>query len=99
MDLNRKSALIPLKLLILQSAKLAKGATLSYIVSLRSEVEPLPLWLTIRAFHPIVAVIALSLNRVDSVRTPRAISNCGPAVSRHHHSRIFRASLPNPLAQ
>ena len=29
LDLNRKSALIPLKLLILQSAKLAKEATLS----------------------------------------------------------------------
>jgi hypothetical protein len=29
MDLNRKSALIPLKLLILQSAKLAKEATRS----------------------------------------------------------------------
>jgi hypothetical protein len=52
----------PLKLLILQYAKLARlaeKALLSYTSSLC--VEPLPLLLTSRAFHAIVAVIALSL--------------------------------------
>lgn len=64
-DLNPSPALIPLKLLILQCAKLAqmaKTANLSYIFLthclLTPPLGPLPLVLAIRAIPAIVALIA-----------------------------------------
>jgi hypothetical protein len=61
----------------------------------------LPLLLIIRAFHAIVAVVALFLtprNNLDGISIPRAISNCDPGFSGHHHSaqKHWRLWLASP---